>query len=353
MRIRLIPIVVSGVALFAAQASGQDAASIHEAIRRMLPTAYQGRSRGPEQTEHFSRKVKMGRDGRVSIANIAGDIVVTGVTGGSGDEVSIEATKRTRGDKSEFGNVQITVDEHAGRVDVRTEHTGPGTSYWQWRASHVSVDYIVTVPASASVELHSVSGSLRISGVQGAARLETVSGSVTASSTPRIEVAKSVSGNVEVSGSSSDGDLAASSVSGSVHVKGVKARSIRLGAISGDIGVSDAACDRVDMKSVSGSVEYAGTLAKGGRYDLTSHSGAVRMILSGVLGFELDASTFSGSINSELPLTIGGDPGANGANAANGRRRGISNRSMHATFGDGSAVLTLRTFSGSIVITKR
>jgi Putative adhesin len=345
MRIRLIPIVVSGVALFAAQASAQDAASIREAIRRMLPTAYQGRSRGPEQTEHFSRKVKMGRDGRVSIANIAGDIVVTGVTGGSGDEVSIEATKRTRGDKSEFGNVQITVDEHAGRVDVRTEHTG--------HLDHVSVDYIVTVPASASVDLHSVSGSLRISGVQGAARLETVSGTVTASSTPRIEVAKSVSGNVDVSGSSSDGDLAASSVSGNVHIKGVKARSIRLGAVSGDIGVSDAACDRVDMKSLSGSVEYAGMLAKGGRYDLTSHSGAVRMILSGVLGFELDASTFSGSINSELPLTIGGDPGANGANAANGRRRGVSSRSMHATFGNGSAVLTLRTFSGSIVITKR
>jgi len=340
MRIRLIPIVVSGVALFAAQASAQDAASIRETVRRLLPTAYQGRNRGPEQTEHFSRKIKIGRDGRVTVANIAGDVVVTG---GSGDEVSIEATKRTRGDKSELGNVQITVDEHAGRVDVRTENVPPNDHDRVW------VDFTVTVPASASVELHSVSGNLRISGVQGVARLETVSGNVTASSTPRIEVAKSVSGDVDVSGTSSDGDLAASSVSGNVHIKGVKARSIRLGAISGDVGVSDAACDRVDMKSLSGSVEYAGTLAKGGRYDLTSHSGTVRMILSGALGFELDASTFSGSINSELPLTIGGDPGAN---AANGRRRGISNRAMHATFGDGSAVLTLRTFSGSIVISK-
>ncbi len=339
MRIRLIPFVLGGAALFAAQASAQDAALVRDTIRRMLPVAYQGRNRGPEQTEHFSRKIKIGRDGRVSIANIAGDIVVTGVTGGSGDEVSIEATKRTRGDKSELERVQINVDEHAGRVDVRTEHTGT--------TDHVSVDYIVAVPASASVEVHSVSGSLRITGVQGTVRMETVSGTVTASSTPRIEVAKSVSGNVDLSGTSSDGDLAASSVSGSVHVKGVKARSIRLGAISGDVGVSDAACDRVDMKSLSGSVEYSGTLAKGGRYDLTSHSGAVRMILSGALGFELDASTFSGSINSELPLTIGGDT------EPNGRRRGISNRSIHATFGDGSAVLTLRTFSGSIVISKR
>jgi DUF4097 and DUF4098 domain-containing protein YvlB len=344
MRIRLIPIVfVAGVlgAVHGDQASAQDAAAIHqtvrEAIRHALPAMYQGRNRGPEQSEHFSRKVKVGRDGRVSVANISGDIVVTG---GSGDEVSIEATKRTRGDKSELDQVQINVEERAGRVEVRTE-------YARNENNHVSVDYTVTVPASASVEVHSVSGGLRISGVQGTVRMETVSGDVTAASSPRIEVAKSVSGNVEVSGTSSDGDFAASSVSGNVRIRGVKARSIRLGAISGDVNVSDAACDRVDMKSLSGTVEYAGTLAKGGRYDLTSHSGAVRMILSGALGFELDASTFSGSINSELPLTVGGDTGASG------RRRGISNRSVHATFGDGSAVVTLRTFSGSIGISKR
>src|SRR5437016_3066235 len=31
--------------------------------------AYQGRDRGPEQTERFSRKIRIGRDGRVSIQN--------------------------------------------------------------------------------------------------------------------------------------------------------------------------------------------------------------------------------------------------------------------------------------------
>jgi len=324
MTTRLIPnvsfvlVVLGGAALAAPQASAQDAVVLRETLRHVLPTMYQGRNRGPEVTDHFSRKIKIGRDGRVSLGNISGDMTVTG---GSGDEVTIEATKRTRGDKSELDAVQIVVEEHAGRVDVRTE-------YPHRENNHVSVDFVVTVPASASVEMHSISGSLHITGVQGTARLETISGAVTAASTPRIEVAKSVSGNVELSGTSSDGDLAASSVSGNVRVKGVKARSIRIGAISG-------------------SVEYAGTLVKWGRYDLTSHSGAVRMILAGTLGFELDASTFSGSINSELPLTIGGDT------AANGRHRGMSSRAIHGTFGDGSAVLTLRTFSGSITINKQ
>ena len=85
-------------------------------------------------------------------------------------------------------------------------------------------------------------------------------------------------------------------------------------------------------------------------YDVNVHSGNVRFGLSNPSGFELSANTFSGNIRSELPLTIGGDPRDRDGN---GRRRGMSNRSMRATFGDGSATLTLRTFSGDIVIAKR
>src|SRR6266850_7707371 len=103
--------------------------------------AYQGRDRGPEQTERFSRKVKVGRDGRVSIENIAGEITVTG---GSGDEVSIEAVKRTRSDRSELATVRIIVDERAGRVDVRTEGEQNRGDRGR-RRNQVSVDYTVTV----------------------------------------------------------------------------------------------------------------------------------------------------------------------------------------------------------------
>src|ERR1041385_3748393 len=65
---------------------------------------YQGRDRGPEQTDRFSAKYRIGRDGRVSIANISGDIVVTG---GGGDEVTVEAIKRTRGDRGQLDRVRI------------------------------------------------------------------------------------------------------------------------------------------------------------------------------------------------------------------------------------------------------
>src|SRR5438128_424012 len=83
----------------AVASDGIDRAALREIARAARTGAYQGRDRGPEQTERFTRKVKLGRDGRVSIGNISGSIVVTG---GSGDEVTIDAVKRARGDQSQL-----------------------------------------------------------------------------------------------------------------------------------------------------------------------------------------------------------------------------------------------------------
>ncbi len=111
-------------------------------------------------------------------------------------------------------------------------------------------------------------------------------------------------------------------------------------------------CERLGVKSVSGNVEYAGGIAKGGRYEINAPFGNVRLMLANPAGFELNANSFSGSIRSELPLTIGGDATGRSDGSPRGRRDS-SSHAMRATFGDGSATLVVRTFSGDIVIAKR
>ena len=345
------PFVIAGLAIVAAPAMAQDDGHrivLRDMARTFEAGAYQGRNNGPEQTERVSRKVKIGRYGRFTLTNISGDILVSP---GSGDEVSIEAVKRTRGDRSELARVRITVEERGGRVDVQTEHEQNRRDH-NGRGDHVSVDYTVTVPASAAVDLHSISGSIKVSGVHGSLRSETVSGNVTITDAPKLEAAKTVSGDVSLTAITTDGDLTASSVSGNVRAKGLKARGIDLGIISGDISVSDVTCDRLGVKSVSGNVEYTGGIAKGGRYEINAHSGTVRLLLANPAGFELNANSFSGSIRSELPLTIGGDS-ASRNDMPRGRRDMINNHAMRATFGDGSATLVVRTFSGDIIIARR
>ena len=351
MRLTL-PFVLAGLAVAAAPAAGQPTddqrITLRDTVGSIRDRAYQGRNNGPGQTERFSRKVKVGRDGRVSLANIAGDIVITG---GSGDEVSIEAVKRTRGDRSELADVQIIVDERAGRVDIRTEGE-QNRSNRNRRSDHVSVDYTLSVPASASVDVHSVSGSITVTGVHGALRAETVSGDVITNDTPKLENAKSVSGDISLTSAASEGDLSAASVIGNVTARGLKARGLELGSVSGDITITDVTCDRVSIKSVSGNVEYSGGITRTGRYEINSHSGSVRLMLANPAGFELTASSFSGSIRSDLPLTIGGDSARRDGNSRRSRDAG-NLHNLRATFGDGSATLTIRTFSGDVVIGKR
>jgi DUF4097 and DUF4098 domain-containing protein YvlB len=209
-----------------------------QAVRvREVARAYQGRNAGPEQTERFSRKVKIGRDGRVSLSNIAGDIVVA--TGGS-DELSIEAVKRTRGSQSELQRVSIIVEERGGRVDIRTEHPRYSSDRDGRNGDHVSVDYTLTVPASVAVDVKSVSGNIKVTASRGAVRAESVSGDITATDTPKLELAKSVSGNVTLAGVSTDGDLAAGSISGTVTARAVKVHGLSLSSVSGNLKVTDA-----------------------------------------------------------------------------------------------------------------
>jgi DUF4097 and DUF4098 domain-containing protein YvlB len=335
-----------GVALSAFPAGAQDShirVVVRDAEKTASPHAYQGRNRnnGPEETEKFSRKVKVGRDGRVSISNIAGDIKVTG---GSGDEVVIDAVKRTRGGASQLAAAHIIVDDRPGRVEVRTEYDSDRTR--RYNSIDVSVDYTVMVPAGATVDVKSISGNVTVTGVQSVVHAETVSGTLAASSSPKL-TAKTVSGDVELISAPADADLAATSISGNIRAKGLKIRTLDLGSVSGDVALTDIACDRLGVKSVSGNVEFAGTLGKSGRYEINSHSGNVRLSLSGNTGFELNANSFSGSIRSDFPVTLGP------TSSRNDRERRGPGHSTHAVFGDGSATLNLRTFSGDIILSKR
>jgi len=294
-----------------------------------LPAFAQDR-RG-EETERISRQFKIGANGRLTLSNISGEIVLTA---GSGDEVTLEAVKRTRGSRSELASVVIDIDERPGRVDIRTRHTS--------RSDQASVDYTVRVPRGAAVDVSSISGNVRASNLQGPLRAQSISGSVVVSDSTNVEVAKSISGDVEVSGAMPEARLTASTVSGRVRARDVKARGLSLSAISGDVEVTNVEAERLDGKSVSGDFVFTGTVARNARYEFSSHSGSVRLTLGGGAGFEVSANTFSGSIQSDLPVTVNDQ-----------RPRRGPGRSVRAVVGDGGATLTVSTFSGNIVIRKQ
>ncbi|MEW5982386.1 MAG: DUF4097 family beta strand repeat-containing protein [Acidobacteriota bacterium] len=293
-----------------------------------------GWSTAQTQTEKFSKTVPLGRAGHFELSNISGDIVVTGV---AGDQVVIEAVKRGR-TADELKLVTIDVMASQGRVEVETRY--PRES----RNLNVSVYFTVMVPKDAEVRLNSVSGDIKASTIDGLFRAESVSGDVDINGIGNLEAAKSVSGDVIVESAGSPGELSVGSVSGDLELRNVKARSLDLSSVSGEITVTGS-CERLAAKSVSGTLRYAGPLSRGGRYELQSHSGDVIVETGEQVGFEVTASSFSGDINSDvaLAMTFGG-----GREGRRGRRQEI-----RGTFGDGSAKLVLTAFSGDIRIVRK
>ena len=341
---------------------GPERIAIREAVAAaVLPSLYQqGRE---EQADRQTRTLKLGTEGELALGNIAGDITVTR---GGGSEATVEIVKTARARTADEARemlrlVDVTVSERNGRAEVRTVYPrgddrdganrreGNGRR-GDWRGEHrrnsnVSVAYTVTAPAGTRLSVGSVSGSIKVSDIKGDLSISSVSGGVRIANAGRVSGARSVSGPVEIVDTEVDGGIEAQSVSGNVTLRNIKARRVEAGSVSGGVALQDMQCERVEAHSVSGMVEYAGSLARNGRYELNSHSGGVRLVVAGNSGFELEANSFSGSVRSDLPLS--GEDRGDAARQA-GRRRIL--RGVH---GEGSAVVSITTFSGSVVVSKR
>ena len=291
-----------------------------------------------QQTEKFAKTVPLVKGGTFDLSNISGDIIITG---GSGDQVVIDAIKKGRS-AEELKAVTIEVTSIGNRVEVRTRY--PENSH---NLGSVSVGYTVAVPRAAAVIVKSISGDENITGVDGELQSNTISGNVTVTAAADVRSLKSISGDVHVQTSKSSGALAVSSISGDVTLKDVKAAEIQVNGVSGTIKMDEVTSSHVSAKCISGNITFGGPLAKGGRYELNSHSGDITIYASDKVGIEVSASTFSGDVSSELVLTskFGGD-------TPSGRGRRMR-QSVQGTFGDGSALLQLTSFSGDIRIVKR
>jgi DUF4097 and DUF4098 domain-containing protein YvlB len=302
---------------------------------------FQESRQGPEVTDRFSGVYKIDGEGAIDLTHIAGDVRVVI---GRGNEIRIDAVKRVRhrdGEEAKrlLAALRVDVTQVGNRIEVRTVY--PRNT----RGFNGSVDYTLTVPQSAAVSTKTVSGDLSVTGVHGEVRAETVSGDVDVTDTPNLMLAKTVSGDVrarEIAGSI----LTLSTVSGTVIADGLRVRTLDTGSVSGNLQLSNLQVERLTAKTLSGDIEFIGALERGGRYEFHAHSGNVRLALPGnTTGFDMDASTFSGSVRSDFPVTLRSVGGQGSGRAPN--------KSIRGTFGDAGAILSVRSFSGDVVITKR
>ena len=290
--------------------------------------------------ERTTQSFDVGPDGEFSLSNISGDIRIEAT---SGDAITVEAVKRLRGraDAELLDEVRIDISHIGDRVRVETRYPRDGRHRRGHDHGHggVSVEYRVTVPVGTEVKVGSVSGEVYVTGVEGETSVHSVSGEVRVADTPNLVRAKSVSGDVDVLNARSEDDLEIASVSGEVTVTDVEAEELDVSSVSGDVSMDDVACEEGEFDSVSGNIRYTGRIMGGGRYEFKSHSGDVIITIGDDVGFELEANTFSGDIESDFEMKV-----------SSGDRHG---QSISAVIGDGSAMIEATTFSGNVILRSR
>ena len=100
------------------------------------------------------------------------------VSAGKGNEIHVEAIKRVRHRDADEGRrllnaLRIELTQVGNRVEVRTIY--PST---RGRSMSASVDYTITVPQNASINVKTISGDVGVTGVRGEVRVDATSGDV-------------------------------------------------------------------------------------------------------------------------------------------------------------------------------
>ena len=325
----------------AAERRTQDRQRQQQARERARAEQARGQNR-EQQTETISRTLSASE---IDLSNLAGDITITR----GGGSVQIEAVKVARGRTADEARealalVSVEIAERGPRAEVRVQYPRHDERSRERRNMNVSVAYTVTAPENTRIKARSLSGDIQVNDIKGELNLVTLSGDVSVSNAARLIAAKSTSGDVELVNVRSEIALEANSVSGTVTLRNSSAPRVNLDSVSGDVVVTNVESSRISAESMSGDVTFTSPLAQNGRYELSSHSGSIRVVPTGNTGFEVDADSFSGNIRSEITLK---DRREGSADTGAGRTR-----SLRGVFGDGSAVLDISTFSGTVIIGK-
>jgi len=202
------------------------------------------------------------------------------------------------------------------------------------------LDYEVTVPVRASLDIGGTYTAISIEGVRGSVSATTVQGEVTLRGGDGVISLKSGEGGVTVQ--DAVGRIEVNGVNKGLTLRNVHG-DIAAETVNGSIVVHGFDHDDADAETVNGGVTYEGTIRDRGRYRFGSHSGAVIVSIPERTNATIAAVTYQGTFSSRFAL-----PNA----AADASSGGGARRRANFAFGTGSARVEAESFQGSIILAR-
>ena len=281
-------------------------------------TSYQGQ---------FQRDLQVSGTVDLEVLTHSGDITIhSGPAGKVSIQGRIHVNDRWRNDSGKENEV------HQLEQNPPIRQSGNSIHIEYADVHDISIDYEITVPADTSVRTNSGSGDQNVEGLHSNLNLESGSGDMRLHGLKGDVHAHTGSGNVEARDVT--GTFNADAGSGDIRLEASVANDVRVHTGSGNIearGVQGA----LHVEAGSGDITIDGVPSQA--WEVRTGSGNVRLRLPGEAGFNLEASTGSGELVLNHPVTIQGKVGS--------ERHTISGP-VHG----GGPLLMVRTGSGDVEI---
>jgi len=215
----------------------------------------------------------------------------------------------------------------------------PGAKFYLETSSGIPAGKLeLRVPVSARVWAKSGSATIDVEGVTGGLDLNIIGGSVHVAGNPHELTVESMDGAVSVDGSPSWVRL--KTATGDIVFNG-GSEDAGLTTVSGTIRVPAGRFDRARIQSVTGAVDFAGDVARGGSLDIDTHGGAIDLRLPRTIAADFDIATVAGTVENALTKRAA-LPGREGR----GQEIGF-------TTGGGGARIYVRSFKANIRLLAR
>jgi DUF4097 and DUF4098 domain-containing protein YvlB len=250
---------------------------------------------------HFDRTLTVSGTVHLDLTTGSGDITIRT---GSSNQVVVHGTVQKNNnwfssDEGAVHQVESNPPIQQNGNDIRIGYNLPDDV-----KRHVSISYDITVPADTAVQAHSGSGNVSVEGVRGEVQTQTGSGDVHLRDLASRVHAQTGSGGIRAQNvgapfyaHTGSGDIdAALTGSGDVDIQ-TGSGSVQLRGVNGGLRA----------RTGSGSIGADGSVSA--PWQLHTGSGNIRMALASSGGFNLDVRTSSGSIHSDLPITVQGSLG--------------------------------------------
>ena len=249
----------------------------------------------------------VGPNANVSVDTLYGAI---SVRAGSSTEVVVLATLKS-------DSVEVDQQQNGNRIEIAS-HLLQGANEQTGQ-----VNYEVSIPADATLNLHSSTGPLSVERLTGDLTLE---GSDAAVNVRNVE-----NGHVHVR-----------TMRGPITLTDVRNGHVELASISGDMQMKSVTGTLVQANSGSGKISYDGDFGSSGDYKFTTHSGDIEALVPADVSADFRAHSMVGRVQHDFPLE-----------SKHSRFPVELGRSFFGSAGKAASEVVLRSFSGKIRLKQR